>query len=252
MRMHDKVVLITGGNTGIGKAVALAMGAEGARVAVNYVAYEDQALELVDSLNSREPGAAMACRADVTKADDVSRMFEAVRERFGGVDVLINNAGINIPASLLDLSEDDWDRVLDTNLKGPFLCSRAAIPMMLERGAGVIVNVSSESGLSTVSCPPTNAHYAAAKMGLIGLTRVMAVNFAPTIRVNAVAPGWIDTDIHHQLGEDGRVPMVLSQIPMGRAGTADEVAEAIVFLSSAQSSYISGQTLAVGGARVLL
>ena len=251
MNMNGEVVVITGGNTGIGRAISRAMQAEGAKVVINYVAHEEQAYDLAHELNSREPGSAMVCRADITRVSDVRIMFEAVREHFGGVDVLVNNAGINIPASILDLSEEDWDRVLDTNLKGAFLCSREAIPLMLNRGGGVIVNVSSESGMSSISCPPTNPHYAAAKMGLIGLTRIMAVNLAPKIRVNAVAPGWIDTEIHNESGEEGRAALVLSQIPMGRAGNVEEVAQVVLFLSSSQSSYVSGQTIAIGGARVL-
>lgn len=251
MKLSGKVAVVTGGNTGIGRAISLALAKEGASVAVDYVTQAHTAQELVTMINEDTSGRARAYEADVTREKDVKQLFESVVDDFERVDILINNAGINVPATLLELSAKDWDRVLDTNLKGPFLCSREAVRLMVGHGGGAIVNISSESGMSVVSCPETNPHYAAAKMGLIGLTRVMAVNLAPGIRVNAVAPGWIDTEIHNVPEEQRRIPAVLSQIPMKRAGRPEEVAQLVVFLASDEASYITGQTIAIGGGRIL-
>lgn len=251
MRLTGKVAVVTGGNTGIGRAISLALAQEGAGVAIAYVTRSLEAQELVTAINRETAGSARAYQADVTQEEDIKRLFSAVVADFVRLDILVNNAGINIPATLLELSAEDWDRVLDTNLRGPFLCSREAVRWMVDHGGGAIVNISSESGMSLITCPGTNPHYAAAKMGLIGLTRVMAVNLAPGIRVNAVAPGWIDTELHNVPEEQSRAATVLSQIPLKRAGEPSEVAQLVVFLASDEASYITGQTIAIGGGRVL-
>ena len=249
-KLKDKIALVTGGNSGIGSAIAKEFLTEGATVLINYI--EKEINEML-TLYNKDGCLIDSYKADVTNKDEVKKMFEYIKQKYGRLDILVNNAGINIPLNFLDITEDEWDLVIDTNLKGSFLCSQEALKMMISNNTnGSIINITSESGMSKISCPPTNAHYIASKFGLWGLTRILAVNFAPRVRVNAIAPGWIDSDIHNDPAERKREPYVLKQIPMGRSGRPEEVASVACFLASNDSSYVTGQTIVVGGGRVLL
>ena len=247
--LTGKVAIVTGGNTGIGASISRRFAKEEAQVVVAYFELESQATSLVEEITAAG-GRALAQECNVRSKDSVDELIELTRTALGRVDILVNNAGMNIPVPLLDLTEDQWDTVVDTNLKGPFLCTQAAARVMLEGGSGAIVNITSESGMSSITSPITNAHYAASKFGLSGLTRLSANALAPTIRVNAVAPGWIDTLIHDNPAELGRAQQVLGQIPLRRFGDPEEVAAAVTFLASDEASYMTGQTLVVGGGRV--
>ena len=251
-KLTGKVAIVTGGNSGIGRTIVETFLKEGVTVLINYIENERETEKMIYSHKS-EGSLVDSFKADVTRKDQVKKMFEYVKQKYGRLDILVNNAGINIPRDFLDITEDEWDLVLNTNLKGSFLCSQEALRVMISQDSiSSIINITTESGMSSISSPPKNAHYIASKLGLLGLTRILAVNFAPKVRVNAIAPGWIDTDIHNDPAERERAPYVLKQIPMGRSGRPEEVASVAVFLASDDSSYITGQTIVVGGGRVLL
>jgi 3-oxoacyl-[acyl-carrier protein] reductase len=240
-KLDGKIALVTGGSRGIGRGIALALARAGAGVVVNYLAAEDQAAEVVAMIGALGRRA-RAIRADVSTRDDVRKMVDEASAFFGGIDILINNAGIAGSASTLDLSEAAWDRVLAVNLKGTFLCAQAVTPVMITRRYGRIVNISSIAGQTGGAIGP---HYAASKAGILGLTRFMARELAPHgITVNAIAPAGIPTDLLTAMGRAGES---LSARPVGRAGTPEDVAAAAVFLASDASGYITGQTLSVNG-----
>lgn len=243
MRLQDKVAIVTGGGRGIGKAIALALAAEGAKVIVNYSRSAEAAEQVVAQV--REAGGeAAAVQADVADKAQVERLFAATQEHFGRVDILVNNAGITRDKLLLRMTEEDWDAVLDTNLKGAFLCAKTAAPLMLKQKGGVIVNVGSVVGRVG---GPGQANYSASKAGLIGLTKALAKELGSrNIRINAVAPGFIETEMTDALKEEYR-EAILKQIPVGRFGTADEVARVVAFLCSPDAAYIQGEVLTVDG-----
>lgn len=245
-----KVAVVTGALGGLGRDITRALTAAGSTVVLGHLGEGPQAASFTEELagNGRH---AVAIEFDITDRHQITSAFDRIRDELGSIDVLVNCAGINRPEPFTELSEEAWDTVLDTNLKGPFLCSQSAVRQMLaaQRG-GTIVNITSESGMSPAACPIGNAHYAASKLGLSGLTRVIAANYAPQVRANAVAPGWVDTPIHDT--EDGaRRERVLADIPMRRPAETAEVASAVAFLASDAASYITGQTIVVGGGRVM-
>ncbi|MET3575260.1 3-oxoacyl-[acyl-carrier-protein] reductase [Bhargavaea ullalensis] len=246
-KLEGKAAIVTGASRGIGRAIAIRLAAEGARVAVNFAGSEDKANETV-SLIEEAGGEAFAIRASVTDADDVKRMVDETVSRFGSVDILVNNAGITKDNLLMRMKEDEWDDVLDTNLKGVFLCTKAVARPMMKKRAGAIVNLASVVG---VAGNAGQANYVAAKAGVIGLTKTAAKELsARGIRVNAVAPGFITTDMTDKLPEEVKEGM-LGQIPLGKLGSAESVANAVLFLASADSDYITGQTLHVDGGMVM-
>ena len=238
-----RTALVTGASRGIGRAAAIALAAAGFAVCVNYRAQEDAAQAVVRTIRDAD-GEATAVQADVSRREEVEALFRQVGEQLGPPAVLVNNAGITRDTLLLRLSEDDWDAVLDTNLRGAYLCTKAALRPMLKARWGRIINVSSVVGLTG---NPGQANYAAAKAGLIGFTRSVAREVANrNITVNALAPGYITTDITQDLPEELKAK-VLEMIPAGRFGTPEDVADAAVFLASDAARYITGQVLNVDG-----
>lgn len=241
--LEGKTALVTGAATGIGRAIAVALAAAGARVAVNHMARAAAARQVVKVI-AAAGASAIEVDADITKAAKVERMVAKVRDALGPIDILVNNAGVLLEKPFLETTEEDWDFVLDTDLKGVFLCSRAVLPGMVERGSGTVINVASELGIiGRASYGP----YSAAKAGVIGLTRAMAREFAPAIRVNAIAPGPVNTTM---LSLESMSAEVLAQekaIPAGRVGEPEEIASTAVFLASDAASFYYGQVLSPNG-----
>ena len=247
MHLDGKTALVTGASRGIGRAIAIKLASEGAAVAINY-AGNAKAAEEVKSIIEAAGGKAMLVQADVSSAESVEAMIKEVVEAFGGIDILVNNAGITRDGLLMRMKEEDWDAVINTNLKGVFYCTKAVSKLMMKKRAGRIVNMASVVGLTGNA---GQANYAAAKAGVIGFSKTMAKELASRgITVNMVAPGYIDTDMTAVLSESVRETMV-SGIPLGRAGTPEDVANAVLFLVSDDASYITGQVINVDGGMVM-
>jgi 3-oxoacyl-[acyl-carrier protein] reductase len=247
VRFKGKTALVTGASRGIGRAVAVRLAAEGANVVVNYNLRAEAADEVAQQV--RQCGVeALVVQADVGSATDVDRLVGASLDHFKRVDVLINNAGITRDTLIMRMSEQDWDSVIDTNLKSAFLVTRAVLRPMLRQRAGRIVNITSISG---VIGNAGQANYSASKAGLIGLTRSTAREVASRgITCNAVAAGVIATDIWQGV-PPAAIEALLQIVPAGRRGTPEEVAEAVVFLASEAAAYITGQVLNVDGGMVM-
>jgi 3-oxoacyl-[acyl-carrier protein] reductase len=247
VRLDGKTALVTGASRGIGRAVALRLAAEGANVVVNYNTRADAAEEV--ARGAREAGVqALVVQADVAQAADVERLVAATLEAYKRVDVLVNNAGITRDTLIMRMAEDDWDAVINTNLKSAFLVTRATLRPMLRQRAGRIVNITSISG---VMGNAGQANYSASKAGLIGLTRSTAREVASrNITCNAVAAGVIDTEIWQGVPE-AAIAALMQMIPAGRKGTPEDVAEAVAFLAGDGAAYITGQVLNVDGGLVI-
>ena len=242
MRLKDKNAFITGAAQGIGKSIAIGMAREGANVAiadVNLESAEDTAKEI------KEIGVkSMAIKLDVSSQEDVINAFSTFTGEFGPVDILINNAGITRDTLLMRMKEEDWDAVININLKGTFLCSREAVKLMAKQRQGKIVSISS---VVAFMGNPGQANYSSSKAGLIGLTKTIAKEYAGRgIRANAVAPGFIQTAMTEALSDKVKDEM-RKAIPLGTFGTAEDVTNAVIFLSSSESDYISGQVIHVNG-----
>lgn len=241
--LENKIALVTGASRGIGREIALTLAKLGAAVIVNYNGARERAEEVV-ALIKENGGEAIAIQANVAVAEDVERLFKEALAAFGRMDILVNNAGITKDNLILKMSEEEFDAVLDTNLKGAFFCMKQAAKLMLKQRGGRIINISSISGIVG---NPGQINYCAAKAGLIGMTKSLARELGSRgITVNAVAPGFIETDMTRGLSEQIREGM-LAQIPLKRAGSARDVAQAVAFLASDHASYITGQTLQVNG-----
>ncbi|RYG38094.1 3-oxoacyl-[acyl-carrier-protein] reductase [bacterium] len=241
MRFQDRVVIVTGASRGIGRETALAFAREGAKVACVATKVEN-AVETAKAAN----GIALGC--DVSDTEQVEAMFKAVAEQLGEPDILVNNAGITRDTLLMRMKDDDWDRVINVNLKGAFLCCRAATRPMMKKRKGRMINVGSIVGLSGEA---GQANYSAAKAGLVGLTKSIAKELGSRgVTCNSVAPGFIETDMTAVLGEDFRAK-VIERAPAGRLGTPADIAAAILFLASDEAGYITGQTLVVDGGLTL-
>jgi 3-oxoacyl-[acyl-carrier protein] reductase len=247
VRFENKTALVTGASRGIGRAIALRLASEGANVVVNYHANLEAANSVAGEITALGRRASIV-RADVGNPSDVERLVQGVLEEFSRIDVLVNNAGITRDTLIMRMSEDDWDAVLDTNLKSAFLVTKAVLRPMLRQRSGRIVNITSISG---VMGNAGQANYSASKAGLMGLTRSTAREVASrNITCNAVAAGVIDTDIWRGVPE-AAIQTMLQIIPAGRKGTPEDIAEAVAFLASDAASYITGQVLHVDGGMVM-
>lgn len=245
MKFSEEVAWVTGSSTGIGRAVAEALAGQGRRVVVHYNASEDEAKEVAEGIAS-SGGEAMLVGGDVSDAGAVGRMVGEIEDRYGRLDVLVNNAGLNIQRHALEVSEADWDRVLDVNLKGLFFCSQAAGRHMVRNGGGRIVNIASQMGLVGYW---RRAAYCSSKAGVVNLTRVLAIEWAQHgITVNAIAPTFVLTPLTEPMFEDAAFKAdVLSRIPLGHLADTADVANAAVYLASPAAKMVTGQTLAVDG-----
>jgi 3-oxoacyl-[acyl-carrier protein] reductase len=243
LRLDNQVALVTGAATGIGRATALALAASGARVAVNHLGKPEQAQELVEEIH-RAGGGAVVIEADVSDEVQVQRLIDECLMQLGGLDILVNNAGVVLEKPFLSMSVADWDHIINTDLKSVFLCARAALPKMLEKGSGCIVNIASELGF--IGRAEYTA-YTTAKAGVMTLTRSLAREFAPTIRINAVAPGPTATPMLEPGAMSQEVIDEESNIPAQRLGEPEEIAAAVVFLASAQASFFHGQVISPNG-----
>lgn len=245
--LTGKVALITGGSRGIGRAIAEKLASLGASVVVNYHTNEAAANEVVETIR-QAGGQAMAVQGDVRNAEDARRIVKATLDEFGRLDILVNNAGTTRDNLLALMKEDDWDLVLDTNLKGAYHVTKAAIRPMMKQRNGRIINITSVAG---VAGNPGQANYSAAKAGLIGFTKSVAKELGPrNITVNAVAPGYVPTDLTANLPED-LIQRAVELTPLGRLGTVEDVANVVAFLASDEAGFITGQVLRVDGGMVI-
>ena len=247
MLLDGKTALVTGASRGIGRAVAHCLAAEGARVAINYAGNVKAAEEVKASVEAAG-GTAILCQADIADSAAVEAMIADVVKEFGAIDILVNNAGITRDTLLMRMKDEDFAKVLDTNLKGVFYCTKAVAKLMMKKRSGRIVNMASVVGL-VGNAGQTN--YAAAKAGVIGFSKSAAKELASRgITVNVVAPGFIGTDMTAGLPESVKEKM-LTDIPLGRMGEPEDVANAVLFLASDQASYITGQVVNVDGGMVM-
>lgn len=247
MENVEKAALVTGASRGIGRAIALRLVEEGYAVAINYAGAPTEAEEVKRTIEEMG-GRALLIHCDVSKAEDVSAMFDTIKAEFGRLDVLVNNAGITRDSLMVRLKEENWDAVIDTDMKSIFLTMKAAAPIMMKQRKGAIVNIASVVGI-TGNVGQLN--YSAAKAGVIGMTKTAAKELASRgVRVNAVAPGFIATAMTEVLPEKVKEDMIHS-IPLGRMGQAEDVAKAVCFLASDEAAYITGQVLKVDGGMVM-
>ena len=243
MRFEGKVAVVTGGARGIGRAIALRLAREGASGVVNYLSNQAAADQVVSEIQAAG-GQAIAAQCDVSNVAQAQALIDRAREVFGRVDVLVNNAGTTRDTLIMRMTEEDWDLVIDTNLKGAFNCIKAASRPMVKQRYGRIVNVTSVSGLDGNA---GQANYASAKAGLVGLTKTVAKELGSRgITCNAVAPGYVATDLTASLPDD-LVQLAIERAPLGRAGTGEDIAAAIAYLASDEASFVTGQILAVDG-----
>lgn len=246
MIFKDKAIIVTGSSRGIGKEIAIAYAKEGAMVTIS--SRNDESLKSVADEIKSIGGEVLSVAADVSKPEDSKTLIEQTIAKFGKVDILVNNAGITRDNLLLRLSEEDWDNVIDINLKGAFNCLKAVTKQMMKQRQGCIINMSSVVG---VMGNAGQVNYAASKAGIIGITKSAAKELASRgIRVNAIAPGFIETDMTDNLPEKAKEELV-SAIPLGKLGTVQDVADLVLFLTSEKAKYITGQVINVDGGMVI-
>ena len=243
MRLNGQVALVTGASRGIGEVIALHLAKEGVKVAVNYHTGAEAASMVVSAITSAG-GEALPVGADVSQEKDTISMVDQVIQTWGQLDILVNNAGITRDKLLIRMTAEEWDAVINVNLRGAYICTKTALPHMIRRRRGRIVNISSIVG---VSGNPGQANYAASKAGLIGFTKAVAREVASrNITVNAVAPGYITTTMVQQLSDEVQ-KRILDKVPMARFGTPEDVAETVVFLCTDSAGYITGQVIGIDG-----
>lgn len=243
MNFKDKVVLVTGSSRGIGRSIGVRFAKEGANVVINYKTNEKEA-QVITEIISNYGSECICVQADVSKEKDVKRMIETIIEKFGRIDILVNNAGIAIDNDFQNRSIKDWQETLNTNLIGVFLTSKYAGKYMLENKYGKIINISSTNGIDTIY--PYSIDYDASKAGLINLTKNLAIEFAPFINVNAVAPGWVDTGMNDDLSKS-YLKTEMEKILLKRFAEPEEIADVVLFLASDKARYIDGETIRVDG-----
>lgn len=247
MNLEGKAALVTGASRGIGREIALELARSGANVAVNYSGSEAKANEVVDEIKKMGKDA-FAIKCDVSNSEEVATMVKETIERFGHLDILVNNAGITKDNLIMRMKDNEWDDVININLKGVFLCTKAVTRQMMKQREGRIINIASIVGAMGNA---GQANYVAAKAGIIGLTKTTAKELASrNITVNAIAPGFISTDMTDQLPEDVKSEM-LKQIPLARLGEPKDIAKMAAFLATDDCSYITGQTLHINGGMLM-
>ncbi|WP_459480571.1 3-oxoacyl-[acyl-carrier-protein] reductase [Clostridium saccharoperbutylacetonicum] len=245
--LKGKCAIITGASRGIGKAVALKLASLGANIVINYRSNEKEALEVEKEIQNM--GVDTLCvKGDISKAEEVEHLITCAKEKFGIIDIMVNNAGITKDTLILRMKEEDFDSVIDVNLKGVFNCLKAITPIMVKQKQGKIINLSSVVGISGNA---GQVNYSASKAGVIGMTKSLAKEVGSRgITVNAVAPGYIETDMTETLGEKYKEEMK-KNIPLKRLGTAKDVAEVIAFLASESADYVTGQVIQVDGGMLM-
>ena len=243
MSIEGKVALITGGSRGIGRAIALRLGRDGTKVAINYKTNEGAAQSVVDAV-TEIGGEAMPVAADVSQGAAVDAMVKQVVDSWGGIDILVNNAGVIHDSLLMRMTEEVWDEVVNTNLKGAFNCTKAVLRFMVRKRWGRIINVVSVVGLEG---NPGQSNYAASKAGVIAFSRSIAKEVASrNVTVNSIAPGYIATEIVADLAPEFK-DLILSRIPQNRFGTVEDVANMVGYLASEEASYITGEVIRIDG-----
>ncbi len=243
MKLKEQVAIVTGGGRGIGSAIAVALAQEGAKVVVNYSRSASAAEEVVAKI-VEAGGEAIAVQADVANAEEVDRLVKTAIETFGRLDILVNNAGVTRDKLVMRMSEEDWDAVLNTNLKGTFLCSKAVVSSFMRQRSGVIINVGSVIGKVGAA---GQANYSASKAGLVGLTKSLAKELGSrNIRVNAVAPGFVETDMTAVMKPE-QIEAAAKMVPLGRLGKVEDISKVVVFLCSSDAAYIQGEVISIDG-----
>jgi len=246
MQLEDKVAIITGASRGIGSEIARRFAREGAKVVINYNLSEKRASQLVDEIR-KSGGEAIMVKADVSRADEVKQLVRQTVEKFGRIDILVNNAGVLFQRTFLDATEDIWDKTIDINLKGAYLCSKEVAPIMLKQKRGKIINISSNSGLYHPSAMRF-VEYVVSKAGMNGLTKALALRLGPFITVNAICPGWIKTEMVSDTDRELEEKLI-EETPLKRFGTPNEVANAALYLASNESDFVTGELHLVAGGR---
>jgi len=246
MRLKDQVAIVTGASRGIGKTVAEVFASEGAKIVVNYNVSESGAKTVVEGIQ-RKGGQAIQVKADVSSLADVKRLVKTTMDKFGRIDILVNNAGVMFVDDFLETTEEEWDKTMDVNLKGAYLCSKEVTPIMLKQKRGKIIMMSSNSGLYHPSSM-RYVEYVTSKAGMNGLTKALALKLGPYITVNAICPGYIKTEmVAHNDPETER--KLIEETTLRRFGTPEEVASSAVFLASNEADFITGELLIVAGGR---